>query len=326
MPRSLDALVSVVRQQRIEGHVLHEIDIRVYILYNNYMPDPLKPGSVPDVPVTPDSAGASLQEQKVDALVTDVAADIVARLIRPETIEAPKTAIREEELRVLRQQLRDRPEVRELQQSDAGIVDARSANVDGVVDDLVARHIKGTERVSTAFLTDAEAECAADTVADLAKARVLIHFGYSYAKSLSAGRHNDFGALNALKVWQAKLAADKPAAVAQLVQSYMDAIDAECAGEKPDNIWLAQWVDLCTGFAPERAAELAEKLQAGIAKRCEFFLAKVEAELAKATPDRKVIGQNITVPPKYFDQLPAGSAIPERYKVAQAQAEALDKK
>ncbi len=174
------------------------------------------------------------------------------------------------------------------------------------------------------FLQYAEAECLMREI-DMPKTRVLIQLGYSYAKSLSAGRHNNANALLALKEWQAEIAQRHPEAARQVTESYVQSIDAEIAGPKPDLIWLTQWIDLCTGFAPGLAAELAEKFSDGVHARCEYFIGQVEAELAKEKPNLGTIGLNIVVPRNYYAQLKPGSTIPDRVKALEERLDALRK-
>lgn len=270
------------------------------------------------IDTTPSSDGQ--RSAALAAALQQTATDIRASLEGSSIEVLSSAAIREERLRPLREQYYQRQEVRALAKSDEGILTARSGNADAT--DMVAAHIKRTEDVSMLFLREAEAECAQADI-DLPKTRVLLHLAYSYAKSLSAGKHNHPGAMQALQAWQADLAARNPAAVGRLVQTYVQSVLAEAAEEKPDHIWMGQWIALCTGFAPALTEQLAQTLQAAITKRCEYFVAKVEAELAKPRPDRSIISMNIIVPPKYYDQLPPGSTIPNRVKELEERIAAL---
>ncbi len=269
------------------------------------MTEPLQPSQpTPDAVPVPDAQKPqpSSKEGIVSTLLK-VAADLRASLTSEQQSGQP--VIREGDFRELRESLRNREEIKELVQSDAAIGNARGGTDAAAVEKLVEEHIKRMENVSTVFLNDAEAECVMPAI-DLGKTRVLIQYGYSYAKTLATGKYKNPSGLNALKAWQSKL--------------------AEPTSEKPDLIMLTQWIYLCTGFAPELATELAGKYQEAIAKRCEYFIAKVEEELAKEKPNMSVIGMNIIVPPDYYVQLTPGSTIPERVKALEARVDALQRK
>lgn len=268
------------------------------------------------IDTTPPSDGQ--RSAALAAALQQTATDIRASLEGNSIEVLPSTAIREERLRPLREQNYKRPEVLALSKSDRDILAGRT---DG---DLNEARIEAAAAVCELFFHEAEEECKKPDI-DLPKARVLLHHAYSYAKSLSApeSKYKDPRAMNALQAWQTDLAARNPAAVGRLVQTYVQSVLAEAAEEKPDHIWMGQWIALCTGFAPALTEQLAQTLQAAITKRCEYFVAKVEAELAKPRPDRSIISMNIIVPPKYYDQLPPGSTIPNRVKELEERIAAL---
>jgi hypothetical protein len=272
--------------------------------------------------VTPVDAKAD--GEAVAAGREETTAAIRANLTK-EHINVPREPIREANLRELRESLFKRKEVQDLSALDGAVLGARGKKDGAAVEHAVSGYIKSTELVSTVFLKDAEAECTAAEI-DLPKLRVLIQMGYSYAVALANGTHKNPGALNAMKEWQASVAARHPEAIGQLVETYKETIDAEVADSKPDLIMMRQWITLCSGFAPGLATELEGKFQEAIPRRCEYFISRVEAEFAKEKPDMTVIWQNISVPANYYNLLAPGSPIPDRVKALQERFDALEKK
>ncbi len=288
------------------------------------MSKPLPPESEqPEKDVSPpDSTRDPTVQEAAGALVHKTTADIFANLLREEKIDALfDKPINEEDLKPLRDQLNQHPEILELVSINRELAKAKGKD-EAEVADLVQKHIEGLARVSQVFLRLAEAQCASPEM-DLAQTRVMIHLAHSNAKALSAGGHKNPVALNALKEWQTKLVQEYPEAAKKLVDSYVRSVEAGTAAEKPDFIWLKQWIDLCNGFAPERTPELMEKFHAAAERRCDFFIAKIEQELAKRDPDMSVIKDSMVIPPNYYVHLKQGSTVPERVDVLKREVEAL---
>lgn len=232
--------------------------------------------------------------------------------------------INEDTLKDLRNSLNKPPEVLELMANLQALAQAKGKDAEAEAD-LVRKNVEGLTRVSQIFLEKAQAECAMADM-DLVKTRVLIHLAYNNAKALSAGRHNNSAALDALKAWQATLITGHPEAAKKLVQSYERTIAEGAAAEKPDFIWLKQWIDLCTGFAPELAPALMEKFHAAAERRCDFLIAKIEDELVREKPDMSMVTTTIGYPPNYYVHLKQGSTVPDRVQALQQRVAALQQK
>lgn len=239
-----------------------------------------------------------------------------------DVLKAPR--IHEGELRQLREATNKHPAILRLKELDTEIATASPGNAGGV-DLLVQGHIQALTDASQAFLADVKKECERPTM-DLVNTRVMLHIAYSNAKALSAGRHKNPIALNALREWQATMATENPAAVAKLVASYVTIVNDETAAEKPDFIWLNQWIDLCIGFDPSREPELREKFHAAAERRCDFWIAKIEAELDCPSPNMAEVNSGLSMPPNYYAHLKPGSTVPDRMQALQRRIDALGTK
>lgn len=287
------------------------------------MTKPLSEKPESDVP-TPGAAKTPAVQHAAEAVASETTTGLRANLSGEGKVDIlADKPINEDELKDLRNELNQHPEILELVRINAGIARAKGED-EAEQKRLTQQHVEGLARISQVFLRDAQAECA-KTDMDLVRTRTLIHVAYSNAKALSAGKHQNPVALNALKDWQAALTVSHPEAVQKLVQTYARSIEAGTAAEKPDFIWLKQWIDLCTGFAPEREAEFKEKFHAAAERRCEFLMAKIEDELAKEKPDMSMVTTTIGYPPNYYVHLKPGSTVPDRIQALKLQIEARKK-
>ena len=271
-----------------------------------------------------DSKTTPAVQQAAGALTHETTTSIRANLTDEGGLDVlEEKPINEDTLKDLRNSLNKPPEVLELMENLKALAQVKGKDAEAEAD-LVKKNVEGLTRVSQIFLEKAQAECAMADM-DIVKTRVLIHLAYNNAKALSAGRHNNSAALDVLKAWQVTLITEHPEAAQKLVQSYERTISDGTAAEKPDFIWLKQWIDLCTGFAPEREVEFMEKFHAAAERRCDFLIAKIEDELIKEKSDMSMVTTTIGYPPNYYVHLKPGSTVPDRIQTLQSRVDALKK-
>ncbi len=190
--------------------------------------------------------------------------------------------------------------------------------------DKIAEMVGLMERLARSYLKDLEGELAKATP-DIAASKKLMNLAYQQARLLEMGNANNATAMQELKEWQVSVVVNYPQAIAQLAQTYVDAINKDVAEPKSEPIMLRQWIGLAVGFDPSLAQELQEKYLQAIHKNCMYFLTQAEAELRKERPDFAAIERYIIVPPKYYTELAVGSGIPEKVQELQQLLEARRK-